>query len=209
MGMELKIIEMKCPSCGGSLEISSGMDRFACGYCGASLAAVRQGGTVSLGFVSDAIAKVQIGTDRTAAELSLRRLSEELLALKNERISQLEARREIEAQWAQRRKSIQNSGGFVPMLVAAFGIGTVVFAMVNAVAPKIPDLGILIGFLTGFVTFGFLLFFLQRKIDQAVADLNQQRDHEFASVDELLIDLQHRIDAKSEKQNEWRRLVDS
>lgn len=57
------------------------MDQFACGYCGTEQIVRRQGGTVSLKMVTEAISRVQTGTDRTAAELAIRRLTEELAAL--------------------------------------------------------------------------------------------------------------------------------
>ena len=72
----LTVIPMKCPNCGADLQISQQMDNFACGYCGTSIHTVRQGGTISL--LVDAVAKVQLATDRTAAELALKRLRKEL-----------------------------------------------------------------------------------------------------------------------------------
>lgn len=69
---------MKCASCGAGLQITPDMDYFVCGYCGASLSVARQGGTVALKLVTDSIAKVQAGTDRTAAELALVRLPKEI-----------------------------------------------------------------------------------------------------------------------------------
>lgn len=78
----MHVVQMKCPGCGASLEVASDMENFACGYCGASLRTVRRGGTVSL--LSDAITKVQHGTDRTAAELALIRLKAEFNAVESE-----------------------------------------------------------------------------------------------------------------------------
>src|SRR5688500_15790452 len=74
----LQSISLKCPGCGSNLEITTDMDRFACGYCGASQLVERRGGTVSLRLVTDAIKLVQAGTDKTAAELALKRLSGDL-----------------------------------------------------------------------------------------------------------------------------------
>ncbi len=54
------------------------MEQFTCGYCGSSQVVERFGGTVILKPIADAVAKVQIGTDRTAAELALVRLKTEL-----------------------------------------------------------------------------------------------------------------------------------
>ena len=54
------------------------MSRFACGHCGTEVMAERGGGAVMLKAVAEAIRKVQAGTDKTAAELSLVRLTQEL-----------------------------------------------------------------------------------------------------------------------------------
>jgi hypothetical protein len=68
---------MKCASCGAALTISPSMERFCCGYCGTEQIVERFGGTVSLRIIADAVTKVQIGTDKTAAELALVRLEKE------------------------------------------------------------------------------------------------------------------------------------
>lgn len=67
---------MKCPTCGATLQIQSTQDQFSCAYCGSALSVARHGGTVSL--IAEAISKVQVGTDKTAAELALVRLRDEL-----------------------------------------------------------------------------------------------------------------------------------
>lgn len=72
------IITLKCASCGSNLEINPETDVFACGYCGASQMVKRSGGTISLKLLTNSISKVQIGTDKTAAELAIVRLKEEL-----------------------------------------------------------------------------------------------------------------------------------
>lgn len=67
------VIALKCPSCSAKLEVENDMERFACGYCGMELMAHRRGGTISLKAISDALSKVQTGTDKTAAELAIQR----------------------------------------------------------------------------------------------------------------------------------------
>ena len=66
------------------MKIYGDMDRFSCGYCGTEMLVQRRGGTVALKLVTDAIQKVQIGTDKVAAELAIVRLKEELLRLSDE-----------------------------------------------------------------------------------------------------------------------------
>lgn len=88
MPQNLKILSLKCPSCGGPLDVSEEQCRFSCAYCGSEQVVIRRGGTVTLKLIGDAIAKVQIGTDRTAAELAISRLRGDLNALQTERQQQ-------------------------------------------------------------------------------------------------------------------------
>ena len=85
MNPDFQTITLKCPSCGANLAITPEMDTFACGYCGTQQMVQRNGGTVSLKLIGEAIARVQLGTDRTAAELAIRRLREDLSAVEAER----------------------------------------------------------------------------------------------------------------------------
>lgn len=80
-----RMIPLKCAGCGAMLDISPDMDVFACGYCGLNQQVERRGGTVALKQVGEAIRRVQAGTDRTAAELAIRRLTAELEDAKAQR----------------------------------------------------------------------------------------------------------------------------
>jgi len=77
MSDQVVIVALKCPNCGSSLNIAPEMTAFACGYCGANIVVRREGGTVSVA-LEHAIAKVQRGTDKTAAELAIARLKADL-----------------------------------------------------------------------------------------------------------------------------------
>jgi len=72
------MVSLSCPNCAGSLSVGPTQDVFACGFCGANIQVERSGGTVSLARITDAMARLQRGTDKTAAELALPRLKEEL-----------------------------------------------------------------------------------------------------------------------------------
>ena len=61
------------------------MDSFACAYCETRQIVYRSGNTISLKLIGDAIARVQVGTDRTAAELAIRRLREDLAGVEADR----------------------------------------------------------------------------------------------------------------------------
>lgn len=74
---ELKIYKLNCASCNSNLEVPSDIDKFNCSYCGTQQIVQRSGGIIALREVIDAVNKVQIGTDKTAAELALIRLQKE------------------------------------------------------------------------------------------------------------------------------------
>jgi len=86
------VVVLSCTNCGAKLEIYPDVERFACGYCGTELIVLRRGGTVALKAVTDAIREVQIGTDRTAAELAIVRLSAELAELEKQRTAMASGR---------------------------------------------------------------------------------------------------------------------
>ena len=74
-------INLNCANCGAKLEVHDDMGRFACGYCGTEMLVQRRGGTVALHAVTEAIKNVQVGTDKTAAELAIARYETELKQL--------------------------------------------------------------------------------------------------------------------------------
>jgi predicted RNA-binding Zn-ribbon protein involved in translation (DUF1610 family) len=78
MNEQITVLTLKCLQCGASLEIKNSVSQFACGYCGANQIVERSGGAVSLSLITDAIYQVRAGTDKTAAELAIVRLQNEL-----------------------------------------------------------------------------------------------------------------------------------
>ncbi len=80
------MITLSCPNCGAGLEIIKDIDRFACAHCGMEHL-VHRGGVVSLTPAIEDHNGVKSGVDRTAAELAIRRLREDL--------SELQARRDL------------------------------------------------------------------------------------------------------------------
>ncbi len=71
-------ITLTCPNCGGRLEITNDVDRFACAYCGAEHLVRRGGGIVTLAPVLDGLRDVQVGVNRAASELAIHRLETEI-----------------------------------------------------------------------------------------------------------------------------------
>lgn len=89
---EVRVIKLSCVGCGSNLDISQSMNRLACGHCGTQQIVERSGGAIHLRGVAEALSKVQVGTDKTAAELAIKRLSKELEAAHYQRA-------EIEQNW--------------------------------------------------------------------------------------------------------------
>ncbi len=81
----VRVIKLSCVGCGSNLDISQDMNKLACGHCGTQQIVERSGGAIHLRGVAEALSKVQVGTDRTAAELAITRLSKELEYLHFER----------------------------------------------------------------------------------------------------------------------------
>jgi outer membrane murein-binding lipoprotein Lpp len=79
-----KFVTLSCPTCGGKLEITEDIDRFACGNCGNEHIVIRRGGIVSIAPVIEELQKIGGGTDRTASELAIKRLTNEIHQLRSE-----------------------------------------------------------------------------------------------------------------------------
>lgn len=73
-----EFVTLSCPSCGGKLQITNDIERFACGYCGKEHIVKRGGGIVTLSPVVDGLKRIQEGTDKTASELAILRLRSEI-----------------------------------------------------------------------------------------------------------------------------------
>jgi len=78
-------ITLTCPSCGGKLQVTQDIDRFACSFCGTEHIVRRSGGIVALTPVEETLIHVKTGVDKTASELAIRRLREEIQILEKER----------------------------------------------------------------------------------------------------------------------------
>lgn len=71
-------ITLTCPSCGGKLQITKGVDRLACANCGNEHIVKREGGAIFLAPVIETLQNIQVGTDKTASELAIVRLKSEI-----------------------------------------------------------------------------------------------------------------------------------
>ena len=73
-----EFITLTCPSCGGKLQITTSMERFACEFCGNEHVVIRQGGVVYLKPIIETLQNIQVGTDKTVSELAIARLKNEI-----------------------------------------------------------------------------------------------------------------------------------
>jgi hypothetical protein len=76
-------VTLTCPTCGGKLQITADIERFACGYCGNEHIVRRGGGIISLIPVAEDIKGIKISVDKTAAELAISRIKGEIEEINN------------------------------------------------------------------------------------------------------------------------------
>ena len=81
--MSIDIVKLSCANCGAELEITDELDRFACSYCGSEQVVKRRGGTVSLSLVGEKLEEIRKGVDKTASELAIKRLREDIVSLES------------------------------------------------------------------------------------------------------------------------------
>jgi predicted RNA-binding Zn-ribbon protein involved in translation (DUF1610 family)/uncharacterized membrane protein (DUF485 family) len=94
----LQINSLKCSLCGTALKSTPDAGRFVCPACGSEVSIGRNHPNFSFESVIEAVAKLQAGTDKTFAELAIRRLQEELEDLQ-------EQRQELEAAYQNQKDS--------------------------------------------------------------------------------------------------------
>lgn len=74
---KISVIRLGCVGCGAALEIGQDVNQLACGHCGTSQVVQREGGAIHLKELAHTLSRVQAGTDKTAAELAIARLTQE------------------------------------------------------------------------------------------------------------------------------------
>ena len=108
------ITNLTCPSCGGKLQITPDIDRFACGHCGNEHIVKRGGGIISLAPVVEGLKEVRSGVDKTASELAIKRLQKEVASLTDQRTRQ-------QASWVGTRMWLCMVAPMVLVLFSIFG----------------------------------------------------------------------------------------
>ena len=74
----MSIIAALCAGCGARLFITPDLNQITCVYCGVIQVVRRNQGVIGLKCIEGAISRVQSGTDRTAVELAIRRIKDDL-----------------------------------------------------------------------------------------------------------------------------------
>lgn len=89
----MPLLQLSCANCLAPLEIGQDLERFTCSYCGTAQIVERSGGAIATRKIETALKAVQRGTDRTAAELAIPRLTRELAEAQSTRADILAAAR--------------------------------------------------------------------------------------------------------------------
>jgi predicted RNA-binding Zn-ribbon protein involved in translation (DUF1610 family) len=76
---------LRCSLCGSQLKATPDVGRYVCPNCGSEVSTNRSNNNFSTEPVVAAVSKVQLSTDKTAAELAIQRLQKELGALQIQR----------------------------------------------------------------------------------------------------------------------------
>lgn len=100
----MPLLKLSCANCSAPLEVGDNLERFTCSYCGTAQVVERSGGVISTRKLETAINAVQRGTDRTAAELAMPRLNNELREAMAERAALVQlASKRVEVARSSRR----------------------------------------------------------------------------------------------------------
>lgn len=77
-------ISLSCPSCGSKLQITNQTEQFLCASCGNEYLVNRRGGIIALEPVVKGLKEVKVGVDKTASELAIKRLKQEIIDLEKD-----------------------------------------------------------------------------------------------------------------------------
>jgi DNA-directed RNA polymerase subunit RPC12/RpoP len=117
-------VTLTCPTCGGKLQITPYIDRFACTHCGNEHLVKRSEGVIAIQPLAESLTGLKRATDRTASEMALRRLSEELARLGDARLQAQgkveECQQALRERERARRKVLWDVITVVPVLVLVF-----------------------------------------------------------------------------------------
>lgn len=206
---EMRLVSLKCPACSGKLDIGPSIETFACGYCGANVRVERGGNIIALNLLTDAMVGVQRGTDRTAAELAIRRLGQEAAVLQVEASNHLAEHDRIETKWAREIAAIQPSDRLLPMafLSAIVFIPTmIILSMASWINPAVAM--VLSAFATGAVV-RYAWRSLHNQQQNLRTEKMEMRDREMEPILNAAKDAKKRLDLVKSKLHAQHQIVDA
>lgn len=172
------LVVLSCPNCGGRLEITPNLTRFACGYCGTQVAVHRGGGVVALEPVVEGLARIQSGTDRTAAELAINRLQNEIRDL---RAQQNSIRADVERARADTNSKLDVSDHIAKQWG---GMGAILVLFGLALHTGMGTLLIVVGVIVAIV--GVAAFLRSRQAINAFRDIEDQAQVDIADIEDQI-----------------------
>jgi hypothetical protein len=206
---------LKCPGCGAPLQVDKSVETFGCSYCGGSVQVHEKNGLVSLRLLKDAISGVQRGTDRTAAELAIRRLTDELAALDSQREAARASRDELDRRGQAKLKALANTNNGVALLIVAAVAGLVahvtvtpvlwlIFGRLDRRAPLLQAAGagfpspyeeihLIAILLAALIAFLYVQYTIQRGNSRAVAQEKSRHAQDVAVFDESIREIDSRM----------------
>ncbi len=75
------LITLTCPACGAKLKLVDNINLLVCATCGNEHMVHRGGGAIYLGPITQDVRQIRVGVDKTAAELTVARLTKEIKEL--------------------------------------------------------------------------------------------------------------------------------
>ena len=193
MEQHISIFKLSCRSCGANLEISPDIGQFACAYCGVEQIVEHRGGIVALRPISEAIRKVQKGTDKAAAELALRRLPKELDILVGKR-------KQREQYW--QGKIAEGKGTGAIYFLAALFVSFLLIVSLTTYFDKLfsseGNFGRFLGFAISIILSVLLIFYVNHEVartrNERLEDIRKEESKDLKKLDEQIRDLTTRIE---------------
>jgi len=138
-------ITLQCPNCGGKLQVGNEIHRLTCQFCGLEHLVRKDEGAISLAPIVDSINKVagkfdQVlsGSDRMAAEQTIKRLKTEMPEYENRmRICQEKYNREVNRKPSKFGKIILNLVSILCMIWILLVIIGILFTSDEPVPPEV------------------------------------------------------------------------
>jgi predicted RNA-binding Zn-ribbon protein involved in translation (DUF1610 family) len=198
---------LSCPGCGASLKFLASAASFACNYCGASVMVEQTESTVSLHLLTDAVTRIRHGTDKTAAELAIVRLTKELEKMEADgydEYDEFETTVELDDGYAEIRKIRKK---ILPKVFFVFIWIMVFFAFIYMVAKESFADGIAFLIIISIIP---LAFFVRNRVNQKRLLLLESEQTKLA--DDVYAEISRRsqkIKQVRQKLLELRRIADS